>query len=50
MPFRIVAAILLSILGCGGAAIAQDRNASDEDTVFLVAHPASATRATFTRC
>ena len=39
MPFRIVAAILLSILDCGGTAIAQDRNASDEDTVFLVAHP-----------
>jgi putative transcriptional regulator len=40
MPFRFVAAILLSFLACGGAAYAQDREITDDDAVFLVAHPA----------
>ena len=44
MPSRLFAALVAAIaalgLGCGGAAYAQDREANDDDAVFLVAHPA----------
>ena len=44
MPFRIFAAIAATIaalsLCCGGAAYGQDRDITDDDAVFLVAHPA----------
>src|SRR5476649_351362 len=44
MPSRIFAVIAATIaalsLCCGGAAHGQDRDVTDEDAVFLVAHPA----------
>jgi putative transcriptional regulator len=40
MPARLVAAIFALVLGWGSAAQGQAEQASDEDTVFLVAHPA----------